>query len=244
MSQLYMDNKSKFDDMVYGYMVKRLTQPYTETDAFGTGHIDEHGNELRSDEDWSYTKLDRLVFDLRAAAGDNIKKVLHDDYSAVDALALMTGRLDPKDYSSRFAPVVKLVEEAGYLPESTRGQPGQPQEDPGNGMSATDRVSFALTVATALVTCLLKDRAVNAAEFDREVLPSTEATFGVRSIGSAGEVLGYLRENGLMDPRDITPAGTRLAVALAREIIKNHLARPKGGGADNKAVTWEELSRA
>lgn len=244
MSQLYRDNKQKFDDMVFGYLVKRLTQPYTDTDAFGTGHVDEQGNELRGDTDWSYTKLDKLVFDLRAAAGDTLKSIIHDDYSAVDPLALMTGRLDPKDYSARFAPVVKLVEEASYLPESTRGQPGQPQDDPGNGMSPTDRVSFAMTVATALLVCLIKDRAVNSSEFDSEVLPATEATFGIRSIGSAEEVLGYLRENGLMNPRDITPAGTRLAVAIAREIIKNNLARPKGGGINNKSGTWEELSRA
>lgn len=244
MSQLYKENKEQFDAKVYGYLVKRLTEPYESTDAFGMGHIDEHGNEANPSEDWSYTKLDKLVFDLRAALGDGIKKIVKESFDGVDAMALMNAPVNPKEYLAKYDGIVKLVEEVTYLPDAQRGKGGSSSKAVESGMSREERVSFALTVATAILTSMLKDRIVSTNEFDDEVLLNTEATFGIRSVGSAKEVIGFLRSNGLSNGREITSEGIRLAYRISREIVENKLVNPKGGGINNLAVSWMEVSRA
>jgi hypothetical protein len=244
MSQLYKDSKEKFDAKVYGYLVKRLTEPYESTDAFGMGHIDEHGNEANPNEDWSYTKLDKLVFDLRAALGDGIKKIVKESFDGVDSMALMNSPVNPKEYLAKYDGIVKLVEEVTYLPDAQRGQGGQSNKTVDSGMTREERVSFALTVATAILTSMLKDRIVSSTEFDDEVLLNTEATFGIRSLGSANEVIGFLRSNGLSNGREITSEGIRLAYRISRVIVENNLVNPKGGGINNLAMSWVEVSRA
>ena len=84
MSRLYTKKKQEFDDTVYGYLMKRLSMPITDTDAYHTGHVDEKGNELKAPDDWSYTRLDKLVFDLKAILGDRVKN-LGKAYADVDA---------------------------------------------------------------------------------------------------------------------------------------------------------------
>lgn len=244
MSQLYKDSKERFDARVYGYLVKRLTEPYESTDAFGMGHIDEHGNEANPNEDWSYTRLDKLVFDLRAALGDGIGKIVKDSFEGVDPLALMNSPVNPREYLAKYDPIVQLVEEVTYLPDGQRGKGGQSTQTVDSGMTREERVSFALTVATAILVSMLKDRIVSSTEFDDEVLLDTEATFGIRSIGSASEVIGFLRSNGLSNGREITSEGVRLAYRISRVIAGNNLVDPKGGGMNNLAMSWMEVSRA
>lgn len=241
MSQLYKDKKQKFDDMVYGYLVKRLTEPYKDTDAFGMKHIDEHGNELNDTSDWSYTRLDKLVFDLRAALGENLGKFVPESADGVDPLALMLGTVDRTEYMKKYSGVVKLVEECSYLPESVRGESDGSLQD--SDLTMGERISFALTVATALMTSMLKDRLITDAEFDNDVLEKTESTFGIRSIGDSAEVIGFLRGNGLTNGREITNAGLRLAYRLAVEIVKNRLVEVSKD-TNNQAINWVEVSRA
>ena len=243
MSQMYRDKKEKFDSMVYGYLVKRLCQPIESTDAYGNGHIDEQGNEISGEEDWSYTKLDKLLLDLRAALGPNVKKLVKDSFDGVDAMALMDSPVEAKTFVNNYMPIAKLVEEARYLPDNLRGQPGAPEEAVESGMTTEQRISFALTVATALMVCLLKDRQVNTAEIDTEVLPATEATFGIRSLGDADDIIGYMRDAGLVDGRDITNAGIRLVYRISREIVEKSLVSTSRPGVDNLAGSWMEVSR-
>lgn len=243
MSQKYRDGKERFDSMVYGYLLKRLTQPIESTDAYGTGHVDEAGNEMDPGEDWSYTPLDKLVLDLRAALGDRLHEIVKDSYADVDALKLMSGPVDARSYLDSYAPVVKLVEEAGYLPPETRGKPGEPQDSVESGLSMEQRVSFALTVATALMVSMLKDRLVNEAEIDAEVLPDTEATFGVRSVGDAPEIIGYLRSAGLSNGRELTGEGIRLMYRISRVVAEKGLASA-GNSRGDLGGSWLEVSRA
>ena len=243
MSQMYKDKKEKFDSMVYGYLVKRLTQPLDSTDAYGNGHIDEQGNELSGEEDWSYTKLDKLLLDLRAALGPNLSKIVKDSFDGVDSMALMDSPVEAKSYVANYMPIAKLVEEARYLPDNLRGQSGAPEETVESGMTVEQRISFALTVATALMVCLLKDRQVNPAEIDKEVLPGTEATFGIRSLGDADDIIGYMRTAGLVDGRDITNAGIRLVYRISRILVEKSLVSTSRPGVDNLAGSWMEVSR-
>lgn len=46
MAELYKKEKQGFDQMVYAYLVKRLREPIEDTDAFGTGIVDERGAAL------------------------------------------------------------------------------------------------------------------------------------------------------------------------------------------------------
>lgn len=242
MAQLYKETKEKFDNRVYGYLAKRLLEPLEDTDAFGCGHIDEFGNEVDPKEDWAYTKLDRLVLGLRAVLGDRLKEIVKEaGYSGMDPLACMLGKAGPDDFNKNFSPVVKLVEEASYIPASERGKTGALAD---SDSPMNQRVSFSLTVATYLLECLLKDRNITPDEFDKEVLPGVEATFGVRSIGSAGEISGYLRSAGLIDGRDITQQGIVLAVRVARECVKHDLFTRCTRGIDNLSKSWEQLARA
>lgn len=226
--------------MVYGYLVKRLTEPVKSSDAYGNGHIDEYGNEIDGNEDWSYTKLDRLVFDLRSLLGPNVSKIADGKFADIDTLSLMTGN-DTSKYDVKYMPVVSLVEEAGYLPESTRGFDGIVSDD--SPLSKPERVQFALTVATFLMYCLKKDRMVLPVEFDEHVLGGTEATFGVRSIGSYEEIFNYLKKSKLVNSRDIENSGIVLATRLAVVINANQLCIGDGTDPDDMSSSWGVLAR-
>lgn len=242
MAELYRKKKELFDNIVYQAIVKRLVQPVTETDAFGTGHVDEAGNETDDREDWAYTRLDKLIFDIRSLLGKNIASVVKDSYEGVDLMQLMGKPLSRDEYMDKFAPVLKLVEETSYLPDSYRGQAGGPQKEVESGMTMEQRISFVLTVATAIMSSMLKDRIVDTGEFDDEVLLKTEATFGVRSIGDSKEVLGFLRTAGLSNGREITNEGLRLAARLAKVFVDNGLVTERGGGRNNQGGSWVEIS--
>lgn len=245
MGQVYRERKEKFDAVAYGYIVKRLTEPYESTDAYGVGHIDERGNEIDDSEDWSYTKLDKLVLDIRAALGDALTKVVPGSFAGSDALGLMDAPATTKEFLAKYAGIVNLVEETAYLPDEHRGQGGTPQETVDSGMTPEQRVSFALTVATTLLCSLIKDRLVTESEFTDEVLNTVEATFGVRSIGSAREILGFIRSSGLSNGRDVTNEGIRLLSRISKEVVSKNLVDPKRpGGMNNQGESWVEVSRA
>ena len=171
MSRLYTKKKQEFDDTVYGYLVKRLSMPITDTDAYHTGHVDEKGNELKAPDDWSYTRLDKLVFDLKAILGDRVNN-LGKTYADVDAYALMNGNVDTGKYAENYQPVLAIIEEAAYIPAGLRGQAGEANET--SELPLGDRISFALSVANFLLYAARFSRFPNTVEIDDEVLPSVE----------------------------------------------------------------------
>lgn len=238
MAKIYTERKKNFDDMVYGYLIKRLVEPVKSSDSYGNGHVDEFGNEINGEEDWSYTKLDKLVFDLKAMLGPNVGKIAAGAYQDIDTLSLMTG-LDTDGYGDRFRPVVSLVEEASYLPASTRGFDGIMSDD--SELSKAERVQFAMTVASFMMMCLRKDRMVTEQEFDDHVLNATEATFGVRAIGSYGEVLDYLKKAKLADSRDLSRDGIVLLSRIAMMVGRNGLCVGDGSHEDDMSASWRKL---
>ena len=148
MSKMYTKKKQEFDDTVFGYLMKRLTTPITDSDAYHTDHVDEKGNELKPSDDWSYTRLDRLVFDLKAILGDRVNNIA-ESYADVDAYALMNGTVDATKYTARYHPVLAVIEEATYIPSALRGQAGEANET--SDLQMSDRISFALSVANFLL---------------------------------------------------------------------------------------------
>ena len=241
MSKLYTKKKQEFDDTVYGYLVKRLTTPITDSDAFHTGHVDEKGNELKKPDDWSYTRLDKLVFELKAILGDRVNG-LGKSYADVDAYALMNGRVDTGKYVANYQPVLAVIEEAAYIPASLRGQAGESNET--SDLPLGDRISFALSVANFLLFSARFSRFPNTVEIDDEVLPSVESTFGIRALGSQEEFLEYARNAKISDGRGMNNDGYVLLVRAARKIVSTNILKPRDFGEHNQAEQWRTVANA
>ena len=241
MSRLYTKKKQEFDDTVYGYVVKRLTMPITDTDAYHTGHVDEKGNELTPPEGWSYTRLDKLMFDLKAILGDRVNN-LGKSYADVDAYALMNGNVDTGKYAAKYQPVIAIIEEASYIPAGMRGWAGEDNET--SDLPLVDRISFALSVANFLLFAAKFGRFPNTVEIDDEVLPSVESTFGIRALGSQEEFLDYARNAKITDGRGLNNDGYVLLVRTARKIISSDILKPRDFGENNQSDQWRTVANA
>lgn len=241
MSQLYTDKKKEFDDIVYGYLVKRLITPIPDTDAYHTAHVDELGNELKPTDDWSYTKLDRLVFDLKSILKDRVNQ-LDQSFKAVDAYALMNSPVDTKNYLDKYHGILSIIEEAAYIPPELRGQANETNDT--SELPMTDRISFALSIASFLLYAAKLSRFPNETEVDHEVLPSTESTFGVRSLGSLPEFIEYARNAKITDGRGLNNNGYVLLVRAARKIVNDSLLIENSDKMYNQSAGWRAISNA
>lgn len=241
MAKLYKEKKKEFDDIAYGYLVKRLSMPITDSDAYHTGHVDEMGNELKKPDDWSYTRFDRLIFDLKSILGDRVNN-LGKQYADIDAYALMNGRVDTKKYMSAYQPILSIIEEAAYLPPELRGKAGETNET--SELPITDRISFALSVANFILFSARFGRFPNEVEIDNEVLPSVESTFGIRSLGSQAEFLDYAKSAKITDGRGLNNNGYVLLVRAARKIVSSDVLKPRGNGDFNQSEQWRTVANA
>ncbi|MCQ2123331.1 MAG: hypothetical protein MJZ25_04020 [Fibrobacter sp.] len=243
MSRWYKQKKEEFDNMVYGYLIKRLKDPIDQSDAFFMGSVDEFGNELKNESNWAYTKLDKLLIAIKRSLGQDVINKLPNDYNDVDTYSLMNGAVDPKEYSSAYKGVISLVEECQYLPPEQRGHGDYVDDDP--ELSVPERIQRALTCANYLMFAILNNDAIpSSIEFNDTVLPSVEATFGIRSIGSDIETADYLKAAGLIDYKNITNQGFVLAVRLAKWIKMHKLCDRGFDNVDNFRKSWEKLSNA
>jgi hypothetical protein len=242
MARFYREKKKTFDDTVYGYLAKRLATPVTDSDAYHTGHVDEMGNELKAPDDWSYTRLDRLVFDLKTILGDRVDRI-GNPYADIDAYALMNGNIDTAKYVSKFTPVLSTIEEASYIPAALRGRSGETDET--SDLSMSDRISFALSIANFLLFAARLGRFPNGTEIDEEVLPSVESTFGIRSLGSQEEFIEYARNAGISDGRGLNNDGYVLLVRTARKIVPAGIMKPRACAGDfNQSEQWRTVANA
>jgi hypothetical protein len=241
MSKLYTKKKQEFDDTVFGYLVKRLTTPITDSDAYHTSHVDEKGNEMKAPDDWSYTRLDRLVFDLKAILGDRVNNIA-ESYADVDSYALMNGKVDAGKYTEKYHQVLSIIEEAAYIPPALRGQAGEANET--SDLPMSDRISFALSVANFLLFSARFSRFPNTVEIDDEVLPSVESTFGVRALGSQQEFLDYARNAKITDGRGLNNNGYVLLVRAARKIVSSDILKPRNFGEHNQSEQWRIVANA
>ncbi len=241
MSKMYTKKKQEFDDTVFGYLLKRLTTPITDSDAYHTGHVDEKGNELKPSDDWSYTRLDRLVFDLKAILGDRVYNIA-ESYADVDAYALMNGIVDATKYTAKYHPILAVIEEAAYIPSALRGQAGEANET--SDLQMSDRISFALSVANFLLFSAKFGRFPNTVEIDDEVLPSVESTFGIRALGSQQEFIDYARNAKITDGRGLNNDGYVLLVRVARKIVSSDILKKREFGEYNQSEQWRTVANA
>lgn len=243
MGKRYRDKKLEFDNMVYGYLLRRLTEPVEMTDAYKSGAVDELGHPTgnRTDDEWAYTNLDRLVFTIRSRMGKELGNATT-PYADVNYLSMMTRASDPKLYKEKYDGMVALVEQSSYLPEDTRSMDdifvGDDDE-----LTYDERVSRAMTVASYLMFCVKKNRLPTSVEYDDVILSETEATFNIRSIGSYDEITDYLKKSKIVDSRGLTNEGYVLAVRLAKWIVGFELCSDTED-TDNQAYNWRRLSSA
>jgi hypothetical protein len=73
------------------------------------------------------------------------------------------------------------------------------------------------------------------------VLPSVEATFNVRSVGSRNQIIDFLKKGGLADYRQLSPEGVLLGVRLAKRIVENKLCSDSKD-ENNYAKEWRQLA--
>lgn len=240
MAKKYRNRKLEFDRMVYAYLVKRLREPINMTDSYNVGAIDGFGV-ARADgikAFWGYTPLDRLIFNLRALLGDQVKD-LTGDFDDADTLMLMTEASDPSRLHEKYDGIVSLVEELAYLPPEQRWT-GEPFLDQNSELTYSERVSQALTVATAMLYCIKMGDTPPMSMFGK-VLDAVESTFAVRSIGTADQIVKMLKDAGVVEGRELNSEGYLTLVRMARWIV-GHALLHGDGSVDDLSADWKALS--
>lgn len=245
MAKIYTVMKKKVDDAVYAYICNRLNEPVTSTDAYMVGAVDEDGSDAaETDKDWALTDLDRLLFRIRRQFGGQIPDlpVKYDDVSPLRLMLALRGcALDTEKYESGVNQVVAAIEEGGYLPAENRS--GGDSVEHGydeRGMSYSERVSFAFTVAQFLLYTVELERYPSSDDY-ASLLQSVEATFGIRSVGSREEVVKYIRDGRNGDTSDITESGLELFKRVAKIIVENNLLMDGLGLPGNRSNEWRAV---
>lgn len=244
MGQFYHNKKVEFDNMVFCYIMKRLTEPVEATDAFKAGVIDDFGcpTGAKNSDAWAYTNLDRLVFKLRGILGERGVSALGNKFADVNYMAMMGGAIDPDKYRGKYDGVVALVEQSSYLPDADRTSNDLYVADDSE-YTYDERVSRAMTVASYLMFCIKNERIPSEREFENEVLQSTEVTFEIRAIGTNEEIYDYLYKSKIVNSRGLTNEGYVLAVRLAKWIVAHELTKTSKS-VDNQSMNWRQLSSA
>jgi hypothetical protein len=243
MAKLYKSKKAEFDDMVYAYLMKRLRCPIEKSDSYFTGAVDDMGNPMDGVDtgSWAYTKLDKFIMQVKGLLGEKGIAALCADYDDLDAMYLMNGG-KTDGYWEKFEPVIALVEETSYLPPEQRGR-AEYVDDEADNMTKEQRLERALTIANFIMSAIKNNsELVSDDSYNRYVLPSVEATFNVRALGSRNEIVDYLKKGGLADYRQLLPEGHLLAVRLAKYFVKNDLCSKKSDDGDNYARLWRQLA--
>lgn len=248
MADIYKKTKEDFDKSVYAYLVKRLREPITETDAFGTGIIDESGAETQQgnpNAKWAYTDLDKLVAFIKSAMGTSVD-TLPSVFDGFDSMLLMK-QMDLVKNVPVYRKVIGLVEEISYLPPENRGQGNMQPVPDEEGMTMELRMQRAFTCAQFLLECIINGGTVsseNVMDFDHDVLDSVEATFCIRSVGSYKDITDYLKNGKVIDYAHVKPEGYLLAVRIAKELVKANdtIFNPDKDNVLNEAKSWRTLS--
>jgi len=248
MAEFYKKKKEDFDGMVLAYLVKRLREPFTDKDGFGTKITDDAGNQVSQvnpDNKWAYTGLDRLLALVKTKLGPDVER-LPSKFDGVDSLTLMFG-MDVDKNMPIYKKVVGLVEEISYLPADNRGA-GEFQEDSSEeGMTLELRIQRAFTCAQFLMSCIINNGTVareGVMDFDKDVLETVEETFNIRSVGTYKEIVEYLKKGRVIDYANVKPDGYLLAVRIAKTLMgaEDTIFNKERSLPNNDAADWRTLS--
>lgn len=246
----YSEKKKEYDNKAFLYIAKRMFEDLDESDAAIEDIIDGVGNVLKNPDptnDWAFTALDRFLLMVRQQLGDQSLREMLQHYQFIediDALFIIEHGSDYNyaDLREMLGKIVTKVEDKSYLPEYLYHDDDEEFiED--DELSFTDKVSRAFTVATYLLYAIRNDTAPSGATYDKNVTPSVELTFGIRSWGDYDEISNFCETHQLMQTREITGEGIRLLVELSRLFVEGNLLINNTSRIENQTRNWQKLAK-
>jgi hypothetical protein len=246
----YASHKSEFDKIVFNYLVKRVLEDIKDTDAAKANVIDGVGNILRDmkpDEQWMLTDLDRFIMVIKNAMGQEKLSSLLKGYSHlkdIDSPFLLNAKHDHDFKLSRegIDKILSKVEDRSYLPEFVYRE-DKFVDDGDDEESFKDRMSKAFTILTHLLYGLRNDRQPNKVDFQHNICPSTEITFGILPHKDFEYVTKFCQDYALMQPSGITKEGLRLLADASRDMVNHKLLCKEKNRVENQSHNWEKLSK-
>jgi len=243
----YKEEKHKFDEQAFVYLMKRVFEDYDESDACHSGVIDGIGNVIGEPDgksEWSYTMLDQFMNMIKQNLSEDALRNIFSDYSHmrdIDPLFIIkNGDVDYSKYIECFKNVVTKVNDKSFLPEYLFHEDTYIEEE--EGLNFTDQVSRSLTIGTFLLYTLRNNRNLVDVDFS-DILESVESTFNMRPFGTFDVISSYCKDHGLIDSAMITEEGIRLLVVIAKEVTDGDILTKSKELQHNHRANWIKLSK-
>ncbi len=249
--KLYSNKKEEFDNKVFLYIAKRLFDDLDESDAAQENIIDGVGNVLKEPNgvnNWSFTSLDRLLLLIRQQIGEKELRNVLNNYEFVkdvDSLFIISNNINT-DFSKLrdiLGSIVTKVEDKSYLPDYLYHDNNEEYINEDDNYSFNDKVRRALTVATFILYGVRNDKVPNIISYDKNIIPSVELTFGIRSWGSYEDCFEFCQEHGLTEFDKVTGEGIRLIVMLAKLFVEGNLLINDSTRVENQHRNWSKLAK-
>jgi hypothetical protein len=243
----YTEKKSDFDKKIMLYIAKRIVDQPSDADAYNTGVTDLIGSRISDGKgvEWSYTELDKFIQHLRQKIGDKNLRELLDGYSFlkdVDPIICIDwdGKTDLRKMRKSLAELVTTVEDSDFLPPSSV-RIGEHLEDD-TVHSFQERVSRALTFLTFLLYALRKDAIPSSIDFQYNVCPSVEITFGHRAWPDYDWCRGRCEDSGLLESGKISKGGINMLRRASEKMFEGNLCRSDITRVDNQYNNWKRIA--
>lgn len=242
----YKEEKTKFDNQVFSYLMKRIFEDYDETDACHSGIIDGIGNVIAKADyksQWSYTMLDQFVNMIKQNIYEDNLRGAFNKYSYIrdiDPLFIIkNGDVEYSKYINCFNNIVTKVNDKSFLPEYLFHKESYVEEE--EGINFTDQVSRALTISTFLLYTLRSGRNLIEVDF-YDIIESVECTFNMRAFGTFHSISSYCRDHGLINSHTISEEGIRLLVNVSKEVNEGNILTKSKEMKHNHKANWIKLS--
>lgn len=250
MAEQYKKTKSDYDNKAFVYLMKRLFEDVSETDACNSDIIDSLGNKIADpdkNDKWAFTMLDQFMMLIKSRIGANELKILLSNFEYtkfIDPLFIinMKSGTNLHKVKDAFDTIISTVHDKSYLPENLYHSDDSYVELNGDEMNYCDHLSKALTIGTYLIYAIRLDRLPNEVEFDGNILASVETTFNVRSIGTYNEIKDFCDKNKLVEYDRISKEGIQLVVKLAKIAVDGNLLSTSKDRIESQNHNWKRLA--
>lgn len=243
----YKEKKKEFDSRTMYYIAKRIFEDIEESDAYEADLLDSVGNEiddLTGKNDWAFTHLDKFILALKQMAGQEALRDLLVHYNWIqnmDPLFIM--HMDKNTDFGRvrecLGKMITKIDDISYLPSELEHDDEYLEDD---SLDFCKKVSKTLTIVTFLLYTLRQDSIPTSIDFTKNIIPSVEITFHMRSTGTFEECIEFCKKYKLIDSSKITNEGIRKMVSIARDLAEGGLLTSKDERIENQTRNWKKLS--
>ena len=248
--QLYQDRKPDYDKKVMMYLVKRLLDDRQTVDAVKHGVTDDVGNVIDgSDKNkWAHTQLDKLVGVIQNSIGrQKLAKMLSDFefVKDIDPLTIMEwdGKADLPKHRDALKKIVVLVEDGDFVPDDFGRKISDQYEGEDKDEPMSLRISKSLTLLTFLLYGLKDDKTPTEADFDYNILPSVEATFGHQAHTKYGDIKKICDERNYFDFKKLSKNALILLGKCAKIMETGGILRSDVSRVENQTKNWRRIAR-